>query len=1844
MDSSPGGRVDPAAAPEPGVGQAGAVADASAQPAAVATLNDSGTLTIKGQPKDLIAMLRAGGVVSILPATNGVLVGANQAEQALQLVNRHVTNNAQPIAAPEGKAAPATQTRGAAAVDATGTIAAAAVPGADLTKAADVTYAKVDPQALPNQDSQATPVLEGEAVSAETEKQPIPQPAIQAEHVLDAAGITGSERLTTLKDIKSGAITLDELARAHPNGEQMNEGPASAINADQNQVPMFARAAGFDKAVEDAITDATRGKKSGAAHIDIGTPSPALQSAGVPHHPMRTTAAILTKALFDHGVTKSALKTLPELLDSPVMVFESDTVPGRFVVVTSRFVAGKPLVVAVSPEKTTGSAAINFVPSLYPKDRIQAIRGWVEKGLLRYEDKKQSPQWLGSAGLQLPSEYRPTKGSQEGSIDQGEGARKLSGSEPGFRRGPNSETGISRADFDAAMAKAFGPSVAKRLEQNGVVIPLADQSSLPAHVVPFVRDGARIYGFYDPKTDRTYAVLSNLSPSMVKGLALHEVGVHYGFEAMLGKDKYAQVIQRVKMMGKAGNAEVKEALAQAKKNSSNERQVPEETLAYLVTNHPEMGLVRDIISRIKAFLFEKFGIGGRHLTADDMVALARASVLHASRTEPGSRRPDFSRGTTEPMASRKDVVGNNEAHPADDETRGAIPKTGEPVTLYYNRNTESAKGMAPAGMDFGQKIEPTGEYMNVERSVELKAPTEKWEAGRITFKNPLVLEHKSTDSDGWKRDLSKMFGGKTGARLADAIKQAGHDGILTYDKDGLSEAVNLNGEKRGNNEGGRSADDKTSGTTQPFDEWFKGSKAVDASGKPLTVYHGTRENFDTFNLEASLKKAKGFDKDQLGFWFAEEPRLAEAVIALAPRKQGANVMPVHLNIERPLVIPNREAMATRVLEASGLVAKGDLSDANTRRPASAEASMLRSSFKNGNTETIRRVREGLERAGYDGIHLLDDTNLGRAWVAFRPEQIRSVFKSNESPAPNSDGAQPRTGEGSDSAMEALARKRAENPSISFSRGGEAEQSGPAPELSPWRDATGRLQFAPGQWLYNRLGEAASPILNRLMLKAASPELRHMLREMKLTVAKAQETAAAVATEANKLSPEDRAMVSDLVEKELAAGTIPPEHAVRLAALINETMGAQTDELVRLGMLTRDSADKWRGQYLPRYYESKLTKTAADAWTTALRAVTGRASSMKGIRGKHLKGRGLYETIPESQLKDYESLGWEVRDPDWQPGLTEDGNVQVWRDFTRVERDNMGEIRDAGFRFVMGYMQTQKDIALGRMFEQMAGDPEMSSRTATEKLTVQVPTTTVTGTGAKVYGKMAGRFVSDETLSQLSVIEESQSEAMQMYRKALGLWKEGKTALNPVSHVNNIISNLTMAHFAGVSYHRADKYLAAMRDFATNAEGVKEAKEAGLFLGTLSEAELMNVLPPELKMLAMKQEGTGEKAGRTAMNLLSFYLRKPMGWAYQAEDTFFRYLIYKDARGRGMGAQGAVDYAQKYIFTYDDLPKGARRIRDSAIPFVSYTYKAIPALLHTALVHPDRFAAPAAVLWAANAAAYAIAAGDDDDSWDEKLKKYLTDPTFRAKAREHEKLDREHLPPWLKGKTAVGSPRAIRLGLDEVTKLPLFIDVSRIIPGGDLFDVSPNAGGVDWLPQPLTPSHPLFTTAVAMLANRDAYFGKDLTDSNDTSGEKFDKRAAWMWRQVTPAIAIGNYHWERAMNALAQATGGEVQWMPEMVGGASTGMGRDGLPVQPKLAAMQTFGIKVRPYDMDKAEQIEGSMKNKMIREIDAELRSLRRLNNLGAVRDDTYEKAKDLADLKKDRLRDNKTVDGDEKP
>jgi predicted transcriptional regulator len=965
--------------------------------------------------------------------------------------------------------------------------------------------------------------------------------------------------------------------------------------------------------------------------------------------------------------------------------------------------------------------------------------------------------------------------------------------------------------------------------------------------------------------------------------------------------------------------------------------------------------------------------------------------------------------------------------------------------------------------------------------------------------------------------------------------------------------------------------------TPEFKRWFGNSKVVDANGKPKVVYHGSvHGGFDV----ATTRKAFFTDRASTANGYADPEAYTFG--------ESPVVQPSYLRMLNPLIVD----------------AKGE--------------PWMRIPYE-GITVSTDYLAISARNLGHDGVIIknVDDDiyegdGEGTVYITMgKKAQIKSATGN--------------TGE------------FGETNDVRF-----AQRQPVGKETEGWllsRDELGRFRFGAGAKAYRAAADVASNVLDLVGLKPVSPELSRAMRKMRMEIDKAQNLTVDVAKNMKDLPEQERQMVSDVIEAELKRGAKPPQRVLEIAASMQDIMSEQSAELVRLGMLSPEAAGRWDGKYLPRFYEQKLGDEAK-AWMKAVKGLLGRKKTMQGIGGSSLKARGMFESVPVADLADWEANGWAVRDDAFDPAV--DTEITVWRDYTRAERDDMGEIRDSMFRFVMGYNKSQRDIALGRLYESLATN--YASRTEKEGY-VQVPATNVEDTFAKRYGKLAGKYVPAEILDQLVAFDTSmQNDLTKIYLKGLSMWKEGKTVLNPVAHANNILSNLTMAHFAGVSYWDGHKYVGAIADLVKGNAMVDEAKEAGLFGGTFNRAELMDAMPEPLRALAQMSESKAKQSIDMIWNALSLFLRKPLGKAYSAEDDFFRYMVYRDARNKGLDPDDAVDYALKYMFSYDDMPKGARFLRDMplGLPFFSYTYKVVPALANTALEHPFRYAAPAVAIYTANAIMYSIAAslgGGEDEEWWTVIQRYITDPDFREQVKDMEKQERENLPPWMKGASlSLGTEKSIRLGMDDLTNMPVFLDISRMFPGGDLFDAHNNAGGVPLL-APITPNSPILTVAAAMLFNKDTFRGQELVTKTDTSAEAAQKRLTWMWKQMTPAIAVGNTHFERAMNVIANVTGNPVN-----VGLAEyTGIGKDGVPVTPGYAAMQTVGIKARPIDLDTSEKIQKSQTKGLIRELDIQIKKLQRLENKGAISSDTAEAEKEKLREKKQNLRQGLTLEGEEK-
>lgn len=162
---------------------------------------------------------------------------------------------------------------------------------------------------------------------------------------------------------------------------------------------------------------------------------------------------------------------------------------------------------------------------------------------------------------------------------------------------------------------------------------------------------------------------------------------------------------------------------------------------------------------------------------------------------------------TKDSASAKPLVNadGSEAH--------ALAKApAEPVDFAFMRNPKSLSSNQAADQYFGQDIEPSGRYM-VEQPEGVPTPS-GWQSGSVHFEKPLHIEHGSegyADASSWKQRLSAHYGGKKGKALSQALRNDGYDAIVTSDKYGTSEVVDLTGfspkapRSTGGRSGGRNA-------------------------------------------------------------------------------------------------------------------------------------------------------------------------------------------------------------------------------------------------------------------------------------------------------------------------------------------------------------------------------------------------------------------------------------------------------------------------------------------------------------------------------------------------------------------------------------------------------------------------------------------------------------------------------------------------------------------------------------------------------------------------------------------------------------------------------------------------------------------------------------------------------------------------------------------------------------------------------------------------------------------------------------------------------------------------------
>lgn len=579
-----------------------------------------------------------------------------------------------------------------------------------------------------------------------------------------------------------------------------------------------------------------------------------------------------------------------------------------------------------------------------------------------------------------------------------------------------------------------------------------------------------------------------------------------------------------------------------------------------------------------------------------------------------------------------------------------------------------------------------------------------------------------------------------------------------------------------------------------------------------------------------------------------------------------------------------------------------------------------------------------------------------------------------------------------------------------------------------------------------------------------------------------------------------------------------------------------------------------------------------------------------------------EPIP-AKYKEWDQAGtWEVTD-------VKGPNAIFWRDFTKDEREVMGEVDEARFAIAKTLHAMIHDVEVGRYLEwvattyakkegeQIPGEVVSSLEGSWRGglgafppgVWVRVPESKIEGTNVLKYGKLAGRYVEGPVWNDLRQVVNGQFKPFgDVYSQVLSAWKTAKTALSPAVHMNNVMSNFVMADWHDVGASHVAKSLrillaASQRDgkgligragnlAARGGIADTEAAQAILTRYTDSGGDIGSWVTNEIAqdqleplMAAIEKElavtaGASQEAHVGVFSALQYAmtLRFPSAWEafkptlagkvigteaqnlidlYQSEDDVFRLAAWLKAKEDGSSDIEAGRAARKSFLDYNINAPWIQAMRQTGWPFISFTYRAVPMLAEIAGKKPHKLLKLLMVAGALNAFGVMMAGGDDDK-------------------------ERKLLPEEKAGGIWGMVPKLIRMPWNDAHGSPVYLDIRRFVPVGDVADIGAGHSAVPILPS-MMPGGPLVIMFEALM-NKSAFTGKNITLETDTPTQKATKVADHLYKAFAPNILglPNTYATEGVMGSLD---------------GRTDAFGREMSTAQ---AVASSFGIKLGSYPGD----------------------------------------------------------------
>lgn len=528
-----------------------------------------------------------------------------------------------------------------------------------------------------------------------------------------------------------------------------------------------------------------------------------------------------------------------------------------------------------------------------------------------------------------------------------------------------------------------------------------------------------------------------------------------------------------------------------------------------------------------------------------------------------------------------------------------------------------------------------------------------------------------------------------------------------------------------------------------------------------------------------------------------------------------------------------------------------------------------------------------------------------------------------------------------------------------------------------------------------------------------------------------------------------------------------------------------------------------------------------------------------------------------------------------------GFTQRRRDQSMEVQKLLGRIDNAPYLVAKGQATQGATVHKAEFYKALSENPEW---TKAKTRGVEIPANYAHVPNEKKFGALAGKYVRDDIWSDLKDVEEMNHWFVKGWDKYLGFWKTIHTVWNPSTQMRNLHANVILA-FLGDVMPMGPTYLRTAIQMIKKGNYWKEAKDWGLYRNSFVKAELHR-LRDDLDEI------------RNPMTLKT-WIKKAVdlpGRLYQGNEHFFKTAVFiKARRSFDMGVDAAARKAEQHMFDYGDIPDWVKHAKRWALPFFTFTYKAVPLAAEMAIKKPWKMGAIVAAMY----------------GMEEFSRRSL------GQSEEESEKERSLMPEWRKSKLlgVAGPYLHVKIPWPDRYGDTQTWDLSYTLPFGDLGEQWGQSG----LPLgKILPQNPFMVTVGAWLLNRHPFTGKDIHTPEldrafaEGASRYWSKHLLLAWQQLTHPLAPGGTNFNKLK------TGFQNSFMGKDV--------RDWAdrPVSFQNAVLSTLmGVKLSSTNMKKMREFEGRTREGIGRAASREMYLLRWEYKKNKIDKDEYERRRD---------------------